>query len=134
MANVVANDPATQGAPDKPADLTGGAAPGGAATPTAAAEVQQVANSAADIPDNGPVPGVTYGRGTRKLPALSGLDQAVFGPTDKPALPLPNGAVQGRVPQSVIEGIPALIQASKSPDAPPALRALIQLLDHSING
>lgn len=81
--------------------------------------------------------GVTLQQPNRpKPPKMQGDDALLYNsPTFRP-----NEAVNTPVsrntpvPDAVFNAIPALLEAAKDPDAPPALRALLDLLNYNING
>lgn len=72
-------------------------------------------------------------RGVKSMGGLGEEEQFLLGPTSKPDVPVTMGAramsnMNNRVPKEVYNMIPHLIEAAKSPDAPPQLHVLVSLL------
>jgi len=84
-----------------------------------------------------PPEGVTFAPagGNRPQGAPPGDLGLLAGPTSRPDESVTTPAPQsGTVPDAVLQNIPALIRAAQDPDASPAVKALLRLLDHYING
>ena len=64
---------------------------------------------------------------------MTGDEQFLYGP-DQGAAPLGPPRAKAPIPERVWKAMPALVQAAKDPDAPPAVLALVRLLNNRING
>ncbi len=67
------------------------------------------------------------------VPPPTGVDALAFGPTSRPDEPVTKDTQRNAVPDYIFQALPALVKAASMPDAPPALRALIRLMDTNIN-
>lgn len=82
-----------------------------------------------------PPRGVQFGGRQKPQAPLSGDDALLYGTgTYRPneSVTTPSRSVE--VPDEVFNAIPALLEAAKDPDAPPALHALLELLNYQVNG
>lgn len=70
----------------------------------------------------------------KPIPPPTGEDALVYGPTGRPQEPVTATTQRAQVPNYIFEAMPALVHASNFPDAPPALRALVRLMDIHVNG
>lgn len=106
---------------------------GRADTPRQTARVLRDESSPFDPPQ-----GVQFddGRQQPALPKLNEDDELLFGPSDRPeqSVTTPHSVGTASIPQEVYTGLPALLEAAQDPDAPPAIRALVRMLDYHING
>lgn len=111
--------------------------------PQAAAAVPVgIGTSSAPAPAPGPTPfgpppqGVALEGQNQGVPLapLTEDESLLAGPTARPGESVTGPSIRGRVPPEVLAAIPALLEAAKDPDAPPAVRALLQLLDQMVNG
>ena len=64
---------------------------------------------------------------------LSEEEALIAGPTSRPNEHVSTMPNQRAVPHAVFQSIPALIEASKDPNCPPAVKALLRLADYHIN-
>lgn len=68
------------------------------------------------------------------LPPPAGEDALLYGPTSRPGQPVTTQRNSSEVPGYIFDSLPAIVRAAQMPDASPALKALVRLLDFHTNG
>jgi len=63
----------------------------------------------------------------------TGEDAMVYGPTSRPNEAVTTNRSPALIPDYVFKAIPALVRAAAMPDAPPALLAMLRLIDYNVN-
>lgn len=67
------------------------------------------------------------------LPPPSGEDAMLYGMTTRPNEPVSTPRNRAEIPPYIYEQLPAIVRAAQAPDATPALKALVRLLDYHVN-